>query len=105
MRSPQLAPVRNIHQVSLYSNFIAALSNAADQNHGDSQLLPDFLRVVVLSLKAEDRASRHYLEIRYLRQGTDQAFRQTATEVFVVPVGRCVNKWQDGDRSNILTIR
>src|SRR6202023_216494 len=105
MRSPQLAPVRSIHQVSLYPHFIAVLGNAANQNHADSQLLPDFLRVVVLSLKPEDRASRHYLEIRYLRQGADQAFSQTVAEVFIVRIGGRVHKGQDGDRINLLSLR
>src|ERR1700724_1849414 len=81
MRSPQFAPVRSIHQISLHPHFIAVLGNAAHQNRTDLQLLPDLLWVVVLSLEPEDRASRHHFEIGHPRQGTDQALGQAVAEV------------------------
>src|ERR1700674_1402829 len=59
-------PRRRFPRVRLYPPFVAVLGNAANQNHADSQLLPDLLGVVLLSLKPEDRAARHYFEIRRL---------------------------------------
>src|SRR5436309_1373841 len=102
MRSPKLASVRTTHQVGLHSHFIATLGNAANQNRADLQLLPDFLWIVVLSLEPEDRASRHHFEIRYLRQGTDQALGQSVAEVFVVRIGGPVHEGQYRERVNLL---
>ena len=101
MRSPEFASVRSVHQVGLHRYFIAVLRNAAHQDRADLQLLADLLRIVVLSLEAEDRASRHHFKIWHLRQSADQALGQAIAKVFIVGIGGRVHEGQHRKRVNL----
>ena len=80
------------------------LRNASRQHRSDLELLPNFLRVVLVRLEAEDAASRHHFEIGQLRQRADQALGQAVAEVLIVRIGRRVNEGQHRDRVNLLSL-
>ena len=66
MRAPKLTPVERADQVGLHPHFVAVLGDASHQDRTDLKLLPNFLRVVLLTLEPEDTATRQDFEIGQL---------------------------------------
>ena len=104
MRAPKLCPVRRIDQIGLHADLVAVLRNASHQHRSDLKLFPDFLRVILIALEAEDAASRHHFEIGQLRQRADQALGQAVAQIFIVRIRRRIHERQHRERVNLLSL-
>ena len=95
--TPDLRGPRDIHQLRLDIQRLAALQDAPGEHRAHTELAPDFLRVNLLPFVTRDHAARHDAQIGNLRKAVDEAFGNTVGEILRVRVAALVREGQHGD--------